>query len=272
MLSQAACSVALAPDDDQCEVDADCAARGGAFAGSVCVERLCQPAESVDPRWSCLGNVTPSEPEVGQTHTYTVPIVEINSQMPPDGLMVSVCPLLDTNCSAPIASGLVPDLMGRVSFVVDSGFDGYLDITATDIVPANVFLGKPVVADTVGEPVLLVTSDDFNNLAAVAGFAIDPLRGHAFLQTLDCNGDRAAGVSVSIDVADASTAGFFRVDMLPDPNATSSDADGSGGFINVPAGFATLEGTLEESDERIGVNRIVVRVGTVAYVPIFPTP
>jgi len=231
ILLQTACSVALAPDGEQCQSDADCAARGDAFAGSVCVERLCQPAESVDPRWSCLGNVTPSEPEVGQTHTYTVPIVEINSQMPPAGLMVSVCPLLDTNCSAPVASGLVPDVMGRVSFVVES-----------------------------------------NNLAAVAGFAIDPQRGHAFLQTLDCNGDRAAGVSVSIDVADASTAGFFRVDMLPDPNATSSDADGSGGFINVLAGFATLEGTLEDSDERIGVSRIVVRTGTIAYVPIFLTP
>lgn len=65
------CSIALSTSAEQCTNDGDCVARGGAFAGTVCRDRVCvaQPAGDggttdaapdvhVDPTWGCLGNVT----------------------------------------------------------------------------------------------------------------------------------------------------------------------------------------------------------------------
>src|SRR5690348_10127953 len=84
------CSVILAPGEQQCSVDKDCAARGFAdsavctagvcepqcvmdkdcaargFASAVCTANVCK---AVDPVWGCLGQVVEPVPDPTKTVT-----------------------------------------------------------------------------------------------------------------------------------------------------------------------------------------------------------
>src|SRR4029453_10493256 len=54
--AQIPCPVIAEPNRPQGAVDADCKARGGAFANALCVDSVCAP--DPDPAWSCLKSVT----------------------------------------------------------------------------------------------------------------------------------------------------------------------------------------------------------------------
>src|SRR5262249_35763839 len=78
-LAQISCSVIVEPNRQQCTVDADCQARGAAFAGSLCVDTVCTP--DPDPAWSCLKSVSWPPPTVAQV-TVTVKFRDIVTNAP----------------------------------------------------------------------------------------------------------------------------------------------------------------------------------------------
>ena len=65
-----ACSAVLDASEKQCEVDADCAARG--FVEDTCIDNVC-----VEGKWACLGNVRKVEETPGATHLWRGRFVEM---------------------------------------------------------------------------------------------------------------------------------------------------------------------------------------------------
>lgn len=289
-LSVFGCSILLKTNEQPCETDADCEARGPDFAGAVCVDRLCQPpAEpqggggagggaggqggAPDPRWTCLGEVQWPEPVPGDTVSYSMQVIELNTQEPPADLQVLVCNALDIECVAPVAGPLVVDGDGWMTVELDNGFTGYFDVTSPSTMPAMLFQTKPITEDVSDPlPIQILTPQTLNLLALVGGYEVNEERGHALVLTSDCNGDIAAGVQLSTDSEDPEIEGFYLINEYPSLTATATDQSGNGGFINLPPGWVSVISTVEATSEHIGSTRFTVRAGTIAYLSAMPTP
>src|SRR4051812_20381288 len=95
LLVQAGCSLALQTDEDQCSADADCTARGAAFADTVCMSHVCQAKPVVvDPKWGCIGSVM--APVSGKMDTVSVQLLDLITTTPAQGLTVKLCNKYDT--------------------------------------------------------------------------------------------------------------------------------------------------------------------------------
>ncbi len=289
------CSLALSTSDEQCKTDGDCAARGGAFAGSVCRDRVCVASpvdaggteeappdvQQVDPTWGCLGSVTfPTavKPQV----TVKVPFIDLVTKAPMTELTIKVCAKLDVSCTSPLGQPLTPDSKGVVTVPnVAAGFDGYLDVQSSQappdgglpaVVPSLVFFNPPLVDDTTYATILMLTPATLAQLATTAGNTLDPSLGAAFYGAVDCQSKFAADVACTIDRTDPQTKGFFLVGGLPSETASSTDSSGYGGFINVPTGYIRLTATVHSTSKRIGETSVLVRPSTISYTFLVPSP
>jgi hypothetical protein len=276
LLASAACNALYPVGEAQCSVDADCAARGSAFAGTVCVDEVCKAKETADAAaagpWDCLGQV--AWPSSGPaTHTLRVRVVDVLTGAPPKGATVRVCSKLDVPCASPLASTASVDDTGLVTAGVAAGFDGYLEISGTDVTPALFFVTRPVYADVETPGVVpMVSPAGFENIAKAIGTTIDPASGHIYALASTCLDAPASGVRLELDKKSAATAGYYMVNNAPVGTATSTDAAGSGGFLNVPEGFAKVSGFVAASGARIGESSVVIRKGTVSYPRLLPSP
>lgn len=282
----AACTLALEPSEEQCDSAKDCDERG--FAGASCVDHVCVGAQGtggqgtggtggqggeVDPRWACLGNLQEPTPTPGATHTYRQQIVALVTQAPPPGLAVRMCANADVDCTTPIVDPVSVDAQGFINVTVDSGFDGYFEVTSDASMDALVFMGRKIVADTeVQRPVQVLSEALFNSVADKAAVVPDPARGHALIGMTDCDFQRAPGISVSHDSADPSVVPFYLFGQQPDLVATASDEDGSAGVANLPAAFVSFSSTLESTGQPIGRARVSIRAGWLTYVTLVPGP
>jgi hypothetical protein len=271
LLGTPACSVALDASEVQCTVAQDCADRG--FAGALCVDEVCVvDPNPVEERWKCLGNIPEPMPQPGVIHHYRQPIFKVVDNEPPAGMRVNLCQTIDVTCETPILEDVPADADGTIEFDVESGFEGYLEITSDETMPTLAFFGPPIVADVdQAEALRLVSQSSFDAIVMYAGFETDPQRGHALALLSDCSGHGTAGVSMEIDVDDPATQRFFLYNLLPDPNGTVSDDSGNGGYLNIPVGFANITSTLAATQQTIAITRFQVRAGTLSYVPLVPT-
>jgi hypothetical protein len=273
--SASACLALYPAGDVQCRTDSDCTSRGGAFAGTACVEQVCQSLVAGDAAaspWACLGHVAwPSHG--GSTATLSVRVVDVLSSGPPAGLAVRACSKLDVPCAHPLAAKTSIDATGLVKAELASGFDGYLELTGTEITPALFFLTKPLFEDTVVPGVVPVVSPaGFENIAKAIGTSLDPASGHVYALASDCADTPASGVRFEIDKTATATAPYYMINNAPVGTASATDAAGSGGFLNVPEGFAKLTGFVSATGARVGESSVVVRKGTVSYPRVVPTP
>ena len=101
----------------------------------------------VDPVWACLGNIEEPMPVPGETHTVSFSIVESITRVAPAGLTARLCAQVDVNCDAPLEEGLTPGADGDITVTVPSGFQGYLETDAPDLMPSLLLVG-PVVNDS----------------------------------------------------------------------------------------------------------------------------
>lgn len=283
-LAAVGCSFVLGTQSEQCTVDSDCAARGAAFAGTVCQSRVCvakvvdAAADAPDPNWACLGSVVfppAKKPKV----TVSLPLYELISKQPVADILVRPCARLDVSCSNPLAAPVAPDAKGVVTFGADGAFDGYAEIVPTiqdggspNYVPSLAFFSPPPSDDTVYAPLLLLTPAALKTLAATAGNAIDPKLGAIFFAAQNCSGKAADGVSVNTDRTEASTKGFYLIKGLPSETASATDSAGYGGFINVPTGYVRVNATVHDTGKPIGGTSVLVRPSTISYVYLVPSP
>ncbi|MEO5726582.1 MAG: hypothetical protein ABI134_26985 [Byssovorax sp.] len=267
-LASTGCSVLLKADAEQCETDADCAARGAEFAGTVCLERVCQAkvVVEVDPKWGCLGHVEP--PTSGSMVPVAVKALDLVSSAPVKNITAKLCSKYDPLCSSPLdPPGVAAD--GTISATVPSNFQGYFDVQAPGYIPSLVFLD--VVATAFNPEIFMLPPGVTDSLAEGAGVSVDPMAGFVLAATVDCTLKVSAGVSVSI-APSAKETGFYVIASGVSPGATSTDSTGNAGFANVAPGTPTFTTTRGPGGEKIGEVTTLVRAGSVTYLIIPPTP
>jgi hypothetical protein len=294
----AACSLLVPLNEQQCTVSADCAARGGPFAGAECVDNVCVgPIGASDGSadggedagaWACLSQprqVTTSAPvaitfkafDVIEPITTTGPMggddFTVVSYTPVPGMSVEGCSQLDPTCAQPITPLAVSDDAGEVTFVVPQNTLGFFTFSQDSYVPVKLYPGNLLAdASTFAPPVAMLPATDIGLLAQAIGVPIELGAeagvGHAFLQVYDCFDRHAAGVSFTfLGDAGPNTVQWYSSGgtELPNPMATETDDIGAGGAVNVPVGIVSIVATLVTSKTTLGQVDFVVTSGGASF-------
>jgi hypothetical protein len=278
--SLSACSLLLQTDSAQCATNADCHARGAAFANAVCIADACESASAdagVDASspLGCLGSVKAPPTPPASTIAITMAFFdEVSPATPLSGIAVQACSKLDVTCTNPITGVVTSDAEGDATLQVAAGFDGYLQINGPSTVPALWYFSPFPVKDGTFN-VGLLSPASFQDIASAVGTTIDPDAGHAFDFALDCTatyGTFVAGMSFASNETTSETRGFYLVNGLPNTTATATDISGIGGFANLPTGVSTITATVAASSERSGSVSVLIRPGVITYSPIAPSP
>jgi hypothetical protein len=269
MLLASACTLLVDTTARQCASHEDCGALG--LAGMQCVERVCQSHDAIMV-WRCLGNVVRPASEARMV-SLTLRVVEALTTQAPADLQAKFCSKLDVDCSHPLAGASFVDQAGRLVAQVQAGFDGYIELSSSATLPALFFVTLPVWQDTVIENVVpLLSAESFQGIASALGTALDLEQlGDVFALTSDCAGVPAAGVRFEVDRETATTKRYYMVNNVPVGSATATDAAGSGGYLNLEAGFTSITGFVASSGARIGEAGFIVRAGAVSYPLILPS-
>ena len=296
-MASSSCSVVVATDSVQCSSDADCEARGSAFAGSVCaasvcvkraagacesdadckalgagheddvcVGRVCQAPD--DPKWGCVGKVEPLP--AGKTYTLTTRILDLITNQPAPGITIKLCNKYDAPCATPLPLAKnTPEDDGRVTVDLPSDVEAYLDVQGGDYYPQLIFFEH--LAQPTNEVVYAVSSAAVASLAATAGVTLDPAKGILLVRTTDCQLEPTAGASVTVFPSDQETR-FYTVNKTTNPNASQTDSAGDSGFINVTPGTAIVTATIGPMGKQYGKVSTLVRAGTMTAQILRPTP
>jgi hypothetical protein len=290
--------------DTQCATSADCAARGPAFAGAVCVENACVApdagglrdggpeaathldasdgsppvdAGSSGPDWTCLGHVTYPDASAG-TATLTVPYGDLIAHQPLAGIRVRACYLLDTACANPASGGGLTDDAGRIALDVPSGFGGFVLSTWDAGLSALTYLNPPVFAPRTDALQVMVTPDDVSALSTALGkvndaaVVVQPGLGLFFLAAYDCQGKQAAGVQFSLDTPAPGSLTVYSHGGGLDTAATATDGVAGGAIINVPIGPVGVTGTIASTNTKIASVSGQSQGGAVTFLNIMPAP
>jgi hypothetical protein len=266
-LANASCSVLIDKERVQCTTDTDCHTRGEAFAGTVCVESICQP----DPIWGCLGSVTFPKPAPG-SYTVTMHIRDLVTGGVIPGASGRLCERPDTTCSKPISSEIATNDVGDLVLPVRAGFDGYVELQAPGKMHGLYFIYPPADADREIPLVPLLETSLVETLAQLNDKHLVPDRGHVLLGAYDCARKPVEGVTLSVSDSDDQTAGFYVLNNLPKIGAPFTDASGRGGFINVKSGIVSITANVAADNRKIATVSLFVRPGEMTYTAIVPSP
>jgi len=272
----AGCTVLLSPGEKQCETADDCETRG--FEGATCENEVCVEPIVVDTVWGCLGHVEEPTPDTSQFVTLHIRLAFAtdDSSLPVD-TVVDVCDKLDLNCTgsnADFPKGLHPGTDGYVDLTVRQGFDGFVRIAQPTIMDSRVYVGRPIVTPPNITEIQILRPMEYEFLASIATNPADPERGTAILLANDCSGDRGGGVRFECPAADDGSQEFYLINQSPviPPTATSTDADGFGGFFNLPPTNTIAKAYRDSDDAYIGESSFLILANTISYVLVSPTP
>jgi hypothetical protein len=215
-----------------------------------------------DARWACLDQAGPSEADrVVPTIDLALSVADTVTTTVPEGLSARACPRRDVRCDAPIGAAVAAGVDGMVHLPVPQSFDGYVEITSPTGVPTMYFLNRPLMRDTV-EVLPMVSRLTLGALAQQASIVLDPMLGHLLIRVFDCVGAPASDVELSTNGGGTP---FVFVDGLPNVGVDVTADSGLGGFVNVPMGYAVLQGRLGPRDVVIGTASVVVRPDWFTY-------
>lgn len=223
------------------------------------------------PNWSCLPD--PQRP-APTTPSLDFPVLTKSALdgSPAAGMNIQVCEGIDLSCPT-VTDTEVTGEDGRAIVTIpmgESGFIGYALISKEGYVDTLAMANVPIVTPrTVPVNLDVLKTNELAGIAAVLG-AIDDTRGHVVVGAWDCRLQPAEGVSLALAEADASTTGFYIAGALPTTNATTTDARGGGGFLNVPVGTAHVTATRAADGEVIGTASVPVVAGKITIVVMVP--
>lgn len=264
----ASCSLLIGAGEEQCTVDADCAARGAAFKGSSCVSHVC-----TDVAWGCLGASTSPSSDAGTagpTATFQIRIVSLVTGKPAPSVSLRICSAYDFECTSTQPLIQADPMTGIVPVTVPVPFNGYFEITAPDAVTTLSFPPEHL-HDGIDYPLLkLVPLSTLTGYADAFGTTLDMTLGHVIFDTLDCQRAPAAAISAAIDLELPSTRLFYVRDGLPSKTATVTDETGLAGYINLAKGTVTVTGTLAATKQKIGSRSVLIRPGAVSFFGVGP--
>lgn len=263
----AGCSLALKTDEEQCTVDHDCELRGSAFAGTICMDHVCQAKPvPVDPKWGCVGNVSPLPS--GTMDTLSAQLVDLISNDPPANMTVKLCNKYDTMCGTPLGTPQ-PDATGKVTVTISSDIEAYLDVTAPGYYPSIIFFEHA--AQAKNPVVFILPTGAVDAIAATAKVTLDPTKGILLVRNTDCQLGPTAGASVTMAPHDMDR-GFYVIGSAATLDATQTDNSGNSGFLNVDPGTPTVTGTIGPMGKEFGKVTTLVRTGYVTDQILRPTP
>jgi hypothetical protein len=191
------------------------------------------------------------------------------------GVSVQQCQPLDYSCTtSPV---ITTDDSGIADFPDTNGaFDGYYLTQQTGSFPALFYPGRVIETEPHMQfPTSLLPYTEAAGLGDAIGVTVstspDAGLGHIFMLALDCMDHHAAGVSFALNV-DAGTE-FYQQGGLPvvPPEATQTDSDGTGGFINIPFGVIKVTATINTQNTlTLPVYTVFVRPGGQTLVYLRP--
>ncbi|HEV8548887.1 MAG TPA: hypothetical protein VGQ57_07665 [Polyangiaceae bacterium] len=259
------CSLVVDSDRVQCTTDADCEARGAAFAGATCSNSVCVQ----DALWSCLDQ--PAQPPL-TTGMFQAPFIvqHLVTQQPLPGVHARLCRRIDVTCASPLGDDLVTDASGQVTFSVPGGFDGYVAFDGPDIIHGLFFFNPPVAADLPQAMISIGSTEVIALLALQAGATQEPDRGVVLLGARDCTGAPAAGITFAVSGSDPAAIPFYSEQGLPSGTAQQTDSAGYGGLLNAAAGSVTFTATQAETGRRLGSVTLLAQENAITYGSIAP--
>jgi hypothetical protein len=231
------------------------------------IESSSPDASVDDPRWSCLDRPAPTSADrVVPTVDFAVGVADTVTNTVPEGVTARACGKRDVTCSTPLVAPVSPSDDGMMHLAVAQSFDGFVEITSPATVATMYFVNRPLMRDTV-RTLPIVSKLALGALAVGANISLDPALGHVLMSVFDCMGDAASDIQLFNDRGGVE---FVFVDGLPRVGTNVTSPTGIGGFMNVPTGFAVLEGRRGADARAIGVTNVVVRAGWFSYSDVQP--
>jgi hypothetical protein len=288
----ASCSVLLKGNSVQCEQTADCTARGGRFATSVCSAGVCEPA-NVDTGplgntvFSCLDQ---DAGDSGLLLTYNVKVVFYDlaatrsgrgtvsagnfTYAPIAGMVVKTCTPFDAPCGSPEAT-LTTDAAGVVTVSIHQTSPIYLDAEDPAYLPTLFF--PPTYVRSMDQEFLvgLLAPDQF--VAAGQAANVDMSRavgpdasvGNIVAASFDCQRNPAANVSWTIDDPTGSTRAYV-VGGLISTAATVTSSEGYALFYNARVRSTQVQAFYGDSGVGLLSQNVLVRQGTQTVIYTWP--
>lgn len=254
------CSVVIDTKTKQCDVDADCKSLGKMFANAVCEKNVC-----VNPQANGPMGCTEPAPAATDTVQLSFGLSFTAAPPKPSPFSIRACAPLDPDCTSPVGGPVRVNYGDIATIDVPVGFQGVIEVTTPDGVPALEFLGRPILQDTHGYDLVLPTPTALQSLFLVTNQQYDANAGILIVTTRDCDRQPLANVQVTNS---GGGLGFYFQRMLPQQALTETTTEGSAGFVNVPAGLVAISAT--RNGRPLTGNSAVSRAGWITYAEIFP--
>ena len=244
-------------------------------------------ATAPEPAWRCLGAPPQLPPPVitPERITYVVPIVDFDSQRgvsaPVPGLGITVCDSAQCDPPVPACSGvLTPDCVDVQEMAADPsllyalsfpyGFDdAVLRLQAPGYADIDYVLGGPMVGSPEGAPVvngLVIAMPLWTTAQSISlelGSSPSPDQHTLLLRALDCDGQRASGVTVQSLKTGQGIPFILSEDARPRRDTLVTSARGVAGLIAVPSPKVDVIGMSPSGIEFGGPTTIELRPSVV---------
>lgn len=218
------------------------------------------PEKRAEPDLSCRDQILPTEAASKITVSGTVRTFA--DDMPLDGVMIrgragnmALMPVMSHeggNFFYSYNSNMVP----RVGSL-DATFAGYLDTRFYPAVP---------VASDIDVAVQMFTATDAAALVMAGGLTLDPTKGTALVEVVDCNGSPLVGGTVSTSPRGPEVRYF--ADGEPSTTATATDESGRAMIANINPAATTITGSWEGTSVR--GHDVVVVANTIVITSLEP--
>jgi hypothetical protein len=270
-----------------------------------------EPEVVAEANWRCL-----TEPAKAAVPTAPLARVRIQAcdalrgcSLPVSGLTGRVCGKLDVDCTNPFYTGTT-DGAGALEFDVpteDSGFDGYLELSAATEMCTNAalfgeassflcsllpecdpespdarcgvptharsfrFFNPPIISD-LAEPMRqsMISSAALPGIVRASGATFDPAMGNLIVTAMDCDGVPAPGIHYAMGERPGQVTQLYTESGILTAARNETDATGVGGFAGVPPGFTDVA-AYDALGTRIGGVGVFVAPSAITYTVLVPS-
>jgi hypothetical protein len=264
-----------------CRID-NVAGAALADAAVTCAEDRCRDECGIGRNWSCVPASWPEDSS--KTLEFAFGLYEFGTpQVPSPGFHVRACEHSDLSCGDPIAEGVTsPGGIAVFDFAAGDiggffkGFDHYVevDVARSGDFPTLYQLSPPVTSPTGIRVTAMIGAPQFEDLVSAIGVRLDPARGHAIFQVVDCSGTNAPDVALSVEGGDDAVRPIYLDgSFTPVPGGKATATAGIGGLLNVKPGLVSVEGRRRDTGELVGrVPAVIVRPGWITSSDFCPSP
>lgn len=275
------CSLLVDVNPLQCGSTPECQTLGPAFAGSRCERGVCVLAEPAVAGGGAGGAADEAEgdplvcaapaPNENETVVYSFAPIFLAGTEPedPQPFSVKACAQFDFECERPLLGPVEVEAGRAHDFELpkgEAGFNGFFEITNPDTLSGLLFMGRPVVRDTIGWNVTMPSLDLVAQLAALTGEDVDPELGLILTVARDCEASPLEGVTIANSKGGL---GYYFVMNVPDTALGKTGPQGAAGFANVPLLPTVVSGT-HESGTPLGPVSVRVKPGFLSFAELFP--